>query len=1651
MTRKTKVRRESVDSAFAQPGGARRREGSTARRRFGFGWERVEERTLLSMITWANDVSGDWDNPAMWGGAVPGPSDAAVIPFADITVTHGTSTSDAVNSLNSQAAVAITGGSLALASTSSINNTLSLSPGGTLTGSGNITVEKEFTWTGGTLAGPTSSSLTAQGGVLITGNDINWQTLDGRALYNAGTAIRSRDGGTRLLDGASFTNMVGATFLDEATRPGDPATGLYDNGGSGTAVFANYGSYVKSGDDGTVLSLIFDNYGSVTVHAGDLWIGPGASAGSYAADSGTTLHLGGQNLVPSSSVSGDNVVLGACTIAGSYRATTSTAIGDSSGTTSFTGTVTSVGTVTVGYQSTADFSPATGGPVVITMSGLMINHGTLTGSDSFIVSGAFNWSDGTLSGPSGSSLTAQGGLLITGNDINWQTLDGRALYNAGTAIRHRDGGTQLVDGASFINLAGASYLDQDTRPGDPATGLYCTDGSGAAFLNYGSYVKSGNDGTILALTVVNYGSVTVHAGDFWIGGGSSTGSIGGDPGTTLHLGGQTLSTNSSISGDNAVLADCTVAGSYSAATSTVIGDSSGTTRFTGPVSSVGSLTIGNQATADFSPSGGVPVTVTLPALAINHGALTGSDSFIVNGAFDWSDGTLSGPSGSSLTAQGGLLITGNDINWQTLDGRALYNAGTAIRHRDGGTQLVNGASFINLAGASYLDQDTRPGDPATGLYCTDGSGAVFLNYGSYVKSGNDGTILALTVDNYGSVTVQSGTLRLATATNAGTVTVAAGASLGAGNYTQTTTGSLNLELGGTAASSIGRLAVSGTATLAGQLNVTTSRGFTPVLGNTFQILTFGSSSGNFNTYSGTSLAGGLFLDPVFSASRLTLETDQVAISGAPASPVPGVPINLMGTVTGPSVGSPSIFAFSWSVTQNGDPFTSGTGSTIYFTPNLSATYVMTLTVSDAAGGNGTTTLQVVVPPSIVVLNSTANAALSVSGGANVTIPGGVVVDSSSPGAISLSGKSQLTASMIDVLGGVKTGTGSSVSPAPTTGISVPDPLAALIGPDPTGMNNYGATSLNTGSLTINPGIYSQIKVSKSASLTLSPGIYIIEGGGLTVTGDASISGSGVMIYNAGSSYPSSGGKFSGITMSSTGTIGLSAPLSGPYAGVLIFQSHQNTLALSLSGNALTGLNGTIYAPSAALSLSGNAQLQQGLVVGTFSVSGPVALSQTAAGSGGSGDAAGLANTLVAGDLSVYINDPSGGFSTDELARIQDAINTWDIILAPYNVTITEVGDPSLANLMIDTSTTSASGGMAAGVLGCYYAPSHEITIIQGWSWFAGADPGQIGAGQYDFETTMLHELGHALGLGHSTNPSSPMYATLATGVADRTVTTTDLNIPDPPAGADPQMAAGFRSDSTPPAAAQNGLAVVLGSAANAAPFGMIARPSASRGQWSVVRGPWSVAPGPVGVQAGPESSLVVQETEQKGEQGRALWVPSDPAELLSALDVSDQPAGPPGQPEGEATTGSNYPVILDGTNRDDETVAVRIRLHPELAIDAVLDELALCGTGFQPVSAIPTGKMLGPHGKVPGRDAGFQRAFIMPTGKMPVPHGETPRRGTSFQHGFMMPTGSMPAPDDDLPGWAADFTARLGSLLVAAGLYRYGAGAANRSKAWRGS
>jgi hypothetical protein len=413
----------------------------------------------------------------------------------------------------------------------------------------------------------------------------------------------------------------------------------------------------------------------------------------------------------------------------------------------------------------------------------------------------------------------------------------------------------------------------------------------------------------------------------------------------------------------------------------------------------------------------------------------------------------------------------------------------------------------------------------------------------------------------------------------------------------------------------------------------------------------------------------------------------------------------------------------------------------------------------------------------------------------------VTVDSSAAAALSVAGNGQLTAGSVQVVGGASVVGNGVVSPAAVIGVAVlPDPLAGL--PVPAGGASMTAVALSSGTMTINPGVYPSIAVSGSGSLILSPGVYVIAGGGFSVSGSASVTvasgsnsvtGHGVLIYNAGGNFPAAGGNFGGISLTGSGTINLTTPDQGTYAGITIFQARDNIRAISLSGHgtALLG-GGAIYAPAALLAVNGQAQLQDALVVNRLQIRGGG--SSAVSVEGDTGISSGVAGELLGDNLYLYVDNSTGYFTADALARVDDAVAGLDTLLAPYGVTITEVGAAGAANVVLDSSTTTSIGGLSDGVLGVFQSDATtgvgEITLVQGWNLYTGTDAGAVGAGQYDFESIVTHELGHALGLGHSPDASSVMYATLADGVARRTMTVADLNIGDTNGQADALHAAG---------------------------------------------------------------------------------------------------------------------------------------------------------------------------------------------------------------------------------------------------------------------
>src|SRR6202171_4471906 len=226
------------------------------------------------------------------------------------------------------------------------------------------------------------------------------------------------------------------------------------------------------------------------------------------------------------------------------------------------------------------------------------------------------------------------------------------------------------------------------------------------------------------------------------------------------------------------------------------------------------------------------------------------------------------------------------------------------------------------------------------------------------------------------------------------------------------------------------------------------------------------------------------------------------------------------------------------------------------------------------------------PNCIYALDPTGSGSVHTDGGDVITSNCGVIVDSSSASAITSDGG--ISAPSVGVVGGYG-GKGVTVtggSKTVSTGIAaVGDPLAYLqaptIGSCP---GSNAAVNVSSGSLTLNPGTYcGGITVGSSASVTLNPGTYVLKGGGLNLSGNAKLTGTGgVTFYNTGTSST-----YQPVTMTNdNGSVNLVAPTSGSMSGILFFQDRTITsTAVNLIGGGNAKYQGTFYFPTTEIQLS----------------------------------------------------------------------------------------------------------------------------------------------------------------------------------------------------------------------------------------------------------------------------------------------------------------------------------------------------------------------------------------------------------------------------------------------------------------------------------
>ena len=243
-----------------------------------------------------------------------------------------------------------------------------------------------------------------------------------------------------------------------------------------------------------------------------------------------------------------------------------------------------------------------------------------------------------------------------------------------------------------------------------------------------------------------------------------------------------------------------------------------------------------------------------------------------NGGSVSNDSSLLGEHAGSM---GSALVTGTDSEWVLAGRLTIGNDGTgSVIVSDGGT-VTAGSCRLGQAGGS------------TGSLTITGAGSTFEVTGiedSYI--GNAGAA-TLAVESGGrwvgpfwlsvaptGVVVGDGTIE-SDLTNVGRVEP--GASAGTltidGDYTTYGDGTLAIELGGTAASEFDQLAITGTATLDGTLDLSILTGYEPQHGDTFEILTATSITGEFATILGQDIPGGGTLEVQYSPTAVTVQAD----------------------------------------------------------------------------------------------------------------------------------------------------------------------------------------------------------------------------------------------------------------------------------------------------------------------------------------------------------------------------------------------------------------------------------------------------------------------------------------------------------------------------------------------------------------------------------------------------------------------------------------------------------------------------------------------------------------------------------------------------------------------------------------------------------
>jgi T5SS/PEP-CTERM-associated repeat protein len=728
------------------------------------------------------------------------------------------------------------------------------------------------------------------------------------------TLVSGQAGGTAVVVGFSGAGTM--TVQNGGTYQGNPVSQSIvlgqQNGSSGTLTVTGAGSSVTTGGvsvgqggPGTVNVLAGGTLSAGRVQIGEVSGGPAGSVTVSGAGSTLTSPNG-------LFVGGTAVAAGATgsqlTIANGGSVTAATVLGTQS-------------VIYAGSTLTINGGSLTTGN--LTRSGtLALNDGTLTINAGFLDAGS-----------SATPLSIQGnaaGTLATLDISNSTTSNIGTLAVGGTrpgAVVIGPGGNVTPNAVTFATSStgnGSISLSGPNAVLNVATTM-ALGSTGQSSLSVGNGSAVTVNGT---LTLGSAGTINLTGGSLTVGGLTFSGgavnwtsgtvaftgapTLGASELTTLLGPGGTLSAGKTLKGSPFSASALTVSGNLTVAGGTLTatdvintatlnvtaGTVQGTTSVSNPIGAL--LSLANGATLSGQTFNGGELqfgggAARLVGQLSNTGRVSGTGTVTGN--------LINNPNGVVSADAGQRLVFG---------GAGDVNATNATIQLTGGTieftgQLSNQANGL-ISGRGVFRGSTANAS-GTGL---NNTGAVAFSAGTSdvygkVTNGPGGQIVTAGggVTTFHDDVVHNGTeIR----TNLGSRTVFFGAESGAGPFTGTGTvefagdlrpgnsparvtfggdvvldfsAGLQVELGGTTAGSqYDQLAVTGAAALDGGLRVAVINGFTPQAGNRFDILTYGSHTGDFASFSGLDLGNGLALVPDVTPTTYSLVVTAVPEPGA---------------------------------------------------------------------------------------------------------------------------------------------------------------------------------------------------------------------------------------------------------------------------------------------------------------------------------------------------------------------------------------------------------------------------------------------------------------------------------------------------------------------------------------------------------------------------------------------------------------------------------------------------------------------------------------------------------------------------------------------------------------------------------------------------